>query len=66
MQEKKAIKEEKMKQEEKYTWAVVDGVKEKVNYFSSTSFSKSGSLSVVIRLYTTDLVNGEAFFSLFN
>ncbi|WOH10328.1 hypothetical protein DCAR_0729795 [Daucus carota subsp. sativus] len=31
--EKKAIKEEKMKQEEKYTWAVVDGVKEKVGNF---------------------------------
>lgn len=31
MQEKKVIKEEKMKQEEKYMWAVVDGVKEKVN-----------------------------------
>lgn len=30
MQEKKAIREEKMKQEEKYMWAVVDGVKEKV------------------------------------
>lgn len=29
-QEKKAIKEEKMKLEEKYMWAVVDGVKEKV------------------------------------
>lgn len=31
MQEKKALKEEKLKQEEKYMWAVVDGVKEKVN-----------------------------------
>ena len=30
MQEKKALKEEKAKQEEKYMWAVVDGVKEKV------------------------------------
>lgn len=30
MQEKKALKEEKLKQEEKYMWAVVDGVKEKV------------------------------------
>ena len=30
MQEKKALKEEKLKQEEKYTWAIVDGVKEKV------------------------------------
>jgi len=29
-QEKKALKEEKMKQEEKYMWAIVDGVKEKV------------------------------------
>ncbi|CAA6672360.1 unnamed protein product [Spirodela intermedia] len=28
---KKALKEEKMKQEEKYMWAVVDGVKEKVS-----------------------------------
>ncbi|KAI5063198.1 hypothetical protein GOP47_0021745 [Adiantum capillus-veneris] len=32
-QEKKAIKEEKAKQEEKYMWAVVDGVKEKVGNF---------------------------------
>ncbi|RRT77942.1 hypothetical protein B296_00021060 [Ensete ventricosum] len=31
MQEKKAVKEEKMRQEEKYMWAIVDGVKEKVN-----------------------------------
>lgn len=31
MQEKKALKEEKLKQEEKYMWAVVDGVKEKVS-----------------------------------
>lgn len=30
MQEKKAAKEEKLKQEEKYMWAIVDGVKEKV------------------------------------
>ena len=30
MQEKKALKEEKLKQEEKYMWAIVDGVKEKV------------------------------------
>lgn len=30
MQEKKAMKEEKLKQEEKYMWAIVDGVKEKV------------------------------------
>jgi len=30
MQEKKNLKEEKMKQEEKYMWAMVDGVKEKV------------------------------------
>lgn len=30
MQEKKALKEEKAKQEEKYMWAIVDGVKEKV------------------------------------
>ena len=41
VQEKKAIKEEKMKQEEKYMWAIVDGVREKVTYFSSTSFLKS-------------------------
>ena len=27
---KKVLKEEKLKQEEKYMWAVVDGVKEKV------------------------------------
>ncbi|KEH40981.1 putative DNA topoisomerase [Medicago truncatula] len=31
--EKKALKEEKMKQEEKYMWAIVDGVKEKVGNF---------------------------------
>ena len=31
MQEKKALKEEKLKQEEKFMWAIVDGVKEKVN-----------------------------------
>ena len=30
VQEKKALKEEKLKQEEKYMWAVVDGIKEKV------------------------------------
>ncbi|XP_054815483.1 DNA topoisomerase 1 alpha-like isoform X2 [Prosopis cineraria] len=32
-EEKKALKEEKVKQEEKYMWAVVDGVKEKVGNF---------------------------------
>ncbi|KAK9097528.1 hypothetical protein Sjap_023025 [Stephania japonica] len=32
-EEKKAVKEEKLKQEEKYMWAVVDGVKEKVGNF---------------------------------
>ncbi|KAK4254398.1 hypothetical protein QN277_009785 [Acacia crassicarpa] len=31
--EKKALKEEKAKQEEKYMWAIVDGVKEKVGNF---------------------------------
>ncbi|KAF6162732.1 hypothetical protein GIB67_029001 [Kingdonia uniflora] len=31
--EKKTLKEEKMKQEEKYMWAIVDGVKEKVGNF---------------------------------
>jgi DNA topoisomerase-1 len=30
VQEKKALREDKLKQEEKYMWAVVDGVKEKV------------------------------------
>jgi hypothetical protein len=30
LQEKKAIREEKLKLEEKFMWAVVDGVKEKV------------------------------------
>lgn len=29
-QEKKTLREEKLKQEEKYMWAVVDGVREKV------------------------------------
>ncbi|KAK6151833.1 hypothetical protein DH2020_014468 [Rehmannia glutinosa] len=32
-QDKKALKEEKLKQEEKYMWAVVDGVREKVGNF---------------------------------
>ncbi|WJX36060.1 DNA topoisomerase 1 beta [Trifolium repens] len=32
-EEKKALREEKMKQEEKYMWAIVDGVKEKVGNF---------------------------------
>ncbi|OVA14492.1 DNA topoisomerase I [Macleaya cordata] len=32
-EEKKTLKEEKLKQEEKYMWAVVDGVKEKVGNF---------------------------------
>ncbi|KAL6330125.1 hypothetical protein AAG906_040045 [Vitis piasezkii] len=32
-EEKKALKEEKLKQEDKYMWAVVDGVKEKVGNF---------------------------------
>lgn len=30
IQEKKALKEEKLNQEEKYMWAILDGVKEKV------------------------------------
>ena len=33
MQEKKALKEEKLKQEEKYLWAFVNSVKERV-FFS--------------------------------
>lgn len=33
MQEKKILKEEKLKQEEKYMWAVLDGVREKVIFF---------------------------------
>ncbi|KAJ7949909.1 DNA topoisomerase 1-like [Quillaja saponaria] len=32
-EEKKALKEEKAKQEDKYMWAIVDGVKEKVGNF---------------------------------
>ncbi|KAB5534466.1 hypothetical protein DKX38_017552 [Salix brachista] len=32
-EEKKALKEEKLKQEEKYMWAIVNGVKEKVGNF---------------------------------
>ncbi|KAG6495093.1 hypothetical protein ZIOFF_042884 [Zingiber officinale] len=32
-EEKKIMKEEKLKQEEKYMWAIVDGVKEKVGNF---------------------------------
>lgn len=38
MQEKKALKEEKTKQEEKYMWAIVDGVKEKVLQFCALTF----------------------------
>ncbi|XP_062024228.1 DNA topoisomerase 1 alpha-like [Rosa rugosa] len=33
MEEKKAVKEEKLKQEEKYKWATIDGVKEEVQSF---------------------------------
>ncbi|KAL9275577.1 DNA topoisomerase 1 alpha-like protein [Drosera capensis] len=33
LEEKKALKEEKSKQEEKYMWAILDGVKEKVGNF---------------------------------
>lgn len=32
-EEKKALKEDKLKQEEKYMWAILDGVKEKVGNF---------------------------------
>ncbi|KAL8481026.1 hypothetical protein ACS0TY_027533 [Phlomoides rotata] len=32
-EEKKALREEKLKQEEKYMWAILDGVKEKVGNF---------------------------------
>lgn len=42
VQEKKALKEEKLKQEEKYMWAVVDGVKEKVNLPITLSFPQKG------------------------
>lgn len=35
MQEKRILKEEKLKQEEKYMWAVLDGVREKVIFFLS-------------------------------
>ncbi|KAG0501901.1 hypothetical protein HPP92_001973 [Vanilla planifolia] len=33
LEEKKKLKEDKLKQEEKYMWAIVDGVKEKVGNF---------------------------------
>lgn len=36
LQEKKALREEKLKQEEKFMWAVVDGVKEKVTFYTLT------------------------------
>lgn len=39
MQEKKALREEKLKQEEKYMWAIVDGVKEKVWFCLALAFS---------------------------
>ncbi|KAK2451291.1 DNA topoisomerase 1 alpha [Trifolium repens] len=32
-QKKKGLREEKLKQEEKYMWAIIDGVKEKVGNF---------------------------------
>ena len=38
--EKKALEEEKLKQEEKYKWAVVDGVKEQVIFPIVLSCSK--------------------------
>ena len=50
MQEKKALKEDKSKQEEKYMWAVVDGIKEKVSSICS-SFKFSQVLAVGVMLY---------------
>ncbi|KAL6011691.1 DNA topoisomerase 1 beta [Asimina triloba] len=44
-EEKKTLKEEKLKQEEKYMWAIVDGVKEKVS-----------NLSLVIQFHDNDCV----------
>lgn len=38
MQEKKALKEEKLKMEDKFMWAIVDGVKEKVTSSSYVFF----------------------------
>lgn len=45
LQEKKEVKEEKLKLEEKYMWAIVDGVKEKVSSLLSTE------VIVVVSLY---------------
>lgn len=39
LQEKKALREEKLQQEEKYMWAIVDGVKEKVWFCLTLAFS---------------------------
>lgn len=38
-EEKKGLREEKLKQEEKYMWAIVDGVKEKVWFCLTLAFS---------------------------
>lgn len=46
VQEKKAMKEEKLKLEEKYMWAVVDGVKEKVDLPIALSLSPKQSSSL--------------------
>lgn len=42
MQEKKAAREEKLKQEEKYMWAILDGVKEKVNLQTFLVWGREG------------------------
>jgi hypothetical protein len=38
-QEKKALREERMKQDDKFMWAFVDGVKEKVPFYDSLNIT---------------------------
>ncbi|KAL0374396.1 UNVERIFIED_CONTAM: DNA topoisomerase 1 alpha [Sesamum radiatum] len=52
-EEKKALKEEKLKQEEKYMWAIVNGVKEKDQFGSS--FSARADCHAICRLETSEL-----------
>lgn len=56
MQEKKAAKEEKLKQEEKYMWAIVDGVKEKVIISAFNFFRRVWVVSII--LFLTSLEYG--------
>lgn len=50
VQEKKAVKEEKLKQEEKYMWAILDGVKEKVIFIYLACFLEESSIEDILYL----------------